>query len=88
MARKSSSEIALSEAERFTLERLTRRRKVSRGDAVRAEIVLRAADGLNNCEIAGAVGVTRQTVRTWRERFAEHRLEKFGGFTPRETRAA
>ena len=29
---------------------------------------------VNNCEIAGVVGVTRQTVRTWRDRFAKHRL--------------
>jgi transposase len=42
---------------------------------VRAEIVLRAAEGLNNSEIADAVGVTRPTVRTWRERFAKHRLD-------------
>jgi transposase len=73
--RKAASEITLSEVERSTLERLVRRRKVSRGDAQRAEIVLRAADGLNNCEIADTVGVTRQTVRTWRERFAQHRLD-------------
>ena len=33
--------------------------------------MLRAADGQNNCEIAEAVGVTRQTVRTWRDRFAQ-----------------
>ena len=52
-----------------------RRRKIARADAQRAEIILRAADGLNNCEIADAVGVTRQTVRTWRERFAKHRLD-------------
>jgi len=31
-------------------------------------------DGLNNCEIAEAVGASRQTVRTWRERFAKYRL--------------
>ena len=41
----------------------------------RADIVLLAADGLNNCAIAAKVGVTRQTVRTWRERFAKHRLD-------------
>ena len=34
------------------LQRLVRRRKVARGDAQRAEIILRAADRLNNCEIA------------------------------------
>lgn len=70
-----ASTIELSEEEREYLGRLVRRRKVSRGDAQRAEIVLRAADGLNNCEIAAAIGVTRQTVRTWRERFAKHRLD-------------
>jgi transposase len=70
-----ASKIKLSENEREYLKRLVRRRKVARGHAQRAEIVLRAADGLNNCEIAAAVGVTRQTVRTWRERFAKHRLD-------------
>ncbi len=73
--RKAASEIKLTDEERSVLERLGRRRKVSRGEAQRADIVLRAADGLNNCEIADAVGVTRQTVRVWRERFAEHRLD-------------
>ena len=62
-ARKASA-IKLSVEERDFLLRLVRRRKVARGDAQRAEIILRAANGLNNCEIADAVGVTRQTVRT------------------------
>lgn len=76
MARRTAaSEITLTDDERGTLERLVRRRKVSRGEAQRADIVLRAADGMNNCEIADAVGVTRQTVRIWRERFAADRLD-------------
>ena len=75
MARRKASRVELSSDERDTLERLVRRRKVSRGEALRADIVLRAADGLNNCEIADVVGVTRQTVRTWRERFAKDRLD-------------
>lgn len=75
MARRAASEIRLSSEERDALERLVRRRKIAHGDAQRAEIVLRAADGENNCRIADAVGVTRQTVRTWRERFARHRLD-------------
>jgi transposase len=70
-----ASVITLSVDERAYLERLVRRRKVARGDAQRAEIVLLAADGLNNSAIAAKVGVTRQTVRTWRERFAQHRLD-------------
>ena len=72
---KKAIAIKLSDEERDVLERLVRRRKVARGDALRAEIILRAADGMNNCEIADAVGATRQTVRTWRERFAKHRLD-------------
>jgi transposase len=75
MARRMASPIKLSGAERNALERLVRRRKSARAAALRAEIVLRAADGENNCEIADAVGVTRQTVRTWRGRFAQHRLD-------------
>jgi transposase len=67
--------ITLSVDERAYLDRLVRRRKVGRGDAQRAEIVLLAADGLHNCAIAAKIGVTRQTVRTWRERFAKHRLD-------------
>ncbi len=73
-----ASEITLTDEERATLERLLRRRKVSRGEAQRAEIVLRAGDGMNNSEIADTVGVTRQTVRVWRERFARHRLDGLG----------
>ena len=75
MLRRKTSRIELSDDERNVLERCVRRRKISRAEALRADIILRAADGLNNSEIADAVGVTRQTARTWRERFAKHRLE-------------
>jgi hypothetical protein len=67
--------IALDVAERSELKRRARRRKTSRGDAQRAEIVLLAADGLANVAIAEQLGVTRLTVTTWRKRFAAHRLD-------------
>ena len=70
-----ASAVKLNADERDFLERRVRRRKVAQGDAVRAEIILRAGDGMNNSEIAHAVGVTRQTVRTWRKRFTKHRLD-------------
>ena len=75
MGAKEAVAIELSGEERDTLARRLRRRKISRGEAQRAEIVLLAADGENNCEIARRVGVTRQTVRAWRERFAVTRLD-------------
>jgi transposase len=73
-ARKAST-INLTEDERDFLQRLVRRRKVALADAQRAEIILRSADGLNNCKIARVVGVTRETVRKWRGRFVRHRLD-------------
>jgi len=42
---------------------------------MRAEIVLLAADGLNNCAIADEIGASRMTVLTWRKRFAAQRLD-------------
>ena len=52
-----------------------RRRKVARADAMRAEIVLLAAQGVSNLAIAERLGITRVTVATWRRRFAEKRLD-------------
>ena len=67
--------IVLNESERGELEARVRRRKIARADAMRAEIVLLAADGLNNCAIADEVGASRMTVLTWRKRFAAQRLD-------------
>src|SRR5208282_443267 len=60
---------------RGELEARVRRRKIARADAMRAEIVLLAADGLNNCAIAEEIGACRMTVMTWRKRFAFRRLD-------------
>src|SRR4051794_17557875 len=43
---------------------------VRAGLAQRARIVLLVADGVSNTEIAERVGVARQTVISWRERYA------------------
>ena len=75
MAWRSAVWIELDEAERRELEARTRRRKISRADAMRAEIVLLAADGATNLAIAEQLGVTRLTVATWRKRFAAKRLD-------------
>src|SRR5437870_1977619 len=75
MAWKSAVRIELDEAERRELEARTRRRKISRADAMRAEIVLLAADGTTNLAIAAQLGVSRLTVATWRQRFAAKRLD-------------
>ena len=65
----------LSEAERAELQGWSRRRKTAQALALRARIVLRAAEGLSNTAIAAELGVAKHTVGKWRERFAKGRLE-------------
>jgi len=67
--------IELNDAERSELQARARRRKIARADAMRAEIVLLAADGMSNLAIAQRLGITRVTVATWRKRFAAKRLD-------------
>lgn len=67
-------DIELTASERRTLERLARSRTVSTRHADRARIVLLAADGFSNADVAAELGVKPHTVGRWRNRFAEHRL--------------
>src|SRR5215211_7083298 len=67
--------IEVSDAERAQLEAWTRRRTSAQALAQRARIVLLAAEGLKNTEIAQRLGVSRNMVTTWRSRFAAHRLD-------------
>ena len=59
----------LTAAERAELEALTRRHSAGQQVVVRARIILAAAAGLNNCQIAREVGVALETVRLWRHRW-------------------
>ena len=75
MVMRPSVGIKLTEDERSELERLARGRKVWRALSDRAHIVLLAAEGLTNVQIGKALGVTDQTTRKWRNRFAAQRLD-------------
>ena len=66
---------ALSDLERGELEGLSRRRRTAQGLARRAQIVLAAAEGLENKQIAARLGSDPTTVGKWRRRFAERRLD-------------
>ena len=55
------------------LDDAERLRRWAAGDdplALRASIVLLALDGLRNSDISRRLGVSRQTVGTWRRRYA------------------
>jgi len=67
--------IELSEDERAQLQRWARRRRSSAGLAQRSRIVLECAKGETNTAVAERVGVSTPTVRRWRGRFAERRLD-------------
>jgi transposase len=67
--------VEVSEDERRELELLTRRRRTAQGLARRAQIVLAAAEGLQNKQIVARLGVDANTVGKWRRRFAERRLD-------------
>jgi transposase len=64
-------QVVLSTEQREELEKLARGRKVPARVVERARIVLLAAAGKQNQEIAEICGVTRQTAGLWRRRFVE-----------------
>ena len=68
-------QIVLSAEEREQLESWTRRRTSAQALALRSRIVLAAAEGLTNSEIADRLEVSRPTVTKWRTRFARQRLD-------------
>ena len=72
---KTAIAIGLSESERRELEGLASRRKTAQGLAQRARIVLLAAEGLENRDIALRMEAAPNTVGKWRRRFAERRIE-------------
>jgi putative transposase len=61
--------VDLTPAEQQGLDALVRRHTAPQQLATRAQIVLLAAEGLNNCQIARHLGLDVDTVRLWRQRW-------------------
>jgi transposase len=66
--------LAVSESEAESLRALTRAGTTEQRLAMRARIVLRAAEGAANVEVARELGVSIPTVLLWRRRFKERGL--------------
>jgi transposase len=66
--------IRVTAEERAELERRIHARTGSQQSAQRAQIVLRAAAGDQNKDIATALGIAWHTAQHWRDRFAAERL--------------
>ncbi len=73
--------LVLSDAERVSLEALSRKRTASQSLAERARVVLACADegGVAPLtRVAARTGMSRESVRKWRVRFAERRMDGLG----------
>ena len=70
MAGPSVRPIVLTETQRCILEGVVRRTHCPQALAVRARVVLAAAEGLDNSQIARRLDCHRDLARRWRARFA------------------
>lgn len=61
--------VSLSEIERNELQRMVRGHTTAQQVALRARIILEADAGQNNSQIGRELGVSVETVRTWRKRW-------------------
>jgi hypothetical protein len=78
MPRQSPFEIVLSPEEQSLLETRARQYTLPHAEVVRAKVILLAAQGLENEQIAWRLDLSRQTVSKWRKRFYEERLAGLG----------
>jgi putative transposase len=67
---KRATPIVLSEKEQEGLLQISKRHRSEQQMALRARIVLAAAQGHSNVRIASEVGINVDTVRLWRDRWA------------------
>ncbi len=75
MARKSPYVLELSSEELAVLESRARKYTLPYRDVFRARIVLLAARGLDNDQIAARLSTRREVVSKWRKRFFQEGLQ-------------
>ena len=74
MPRSSPYSIALSSAEEQELRRRAAKYTLPYFEVIRAKMILLAAEGLPNDQIAARLSTRREIVSMWRKRFFEDRL--------------
>jgi transposase len=74
MANHPAPPLAVSESEAEALRAMTRAGTTEQRTALRARIILRAAEGVANVAIADELGISVPTVGLWRTRFRERGL--------------
>jgi hypothetical protein len=74
MPRRSPFSIMLSEEEEAILRKRSRKYTLPYIEVVRAQMILMAAEGMSNQQIATRLNTRREVVSRWRKRFFEDRL--------------
>jgi hypothetical protein len=74
MSRKSPYTIVLSGKEREELQNRSAKYTLPYFVVLRAKMILMAASGMDNDEIAAALDTRREVVSMWRKRFFEERI--------------
>ena len=74
MSRKSPFPIIPTQEEEQELRKRSRRYTLPYIEVVRAQMILMAAEGMSNDEIATRLNTRREVVSRWRKRFYEQRL--------------
>jgi len=69
MPRKSPFEIIMTNEERDHLTTISRKYTAPYRDVIRAQVILLAAEGMENKEIGERLNLPRKTVSKWRKRF-------------------
>src|SRR5215469_18232354 len=68
---KQASHVKLSERQQEALVQITRRHRSEQQQVLRARIVLAAAQGHSNAQIAHELAINVDTARLWRDRWVE-----------------
>ena len=79
--------VALTEDQRRTLQHWSRGRSLPARQVERARVVLLAADGKQDLEIAAEIGISNQKAARWRNRFLKLGLVGLEKDAPRPGRA-
>ncbi len=74
--------LSITDDERIQLERFAKSRTMAHRTVLRARALVLAADGVANNAIGEQVGVNPNSVRLWRRRFEEERIDGVGRVAP------
>lgn len=79
---KAAQALVLSRRDRGTLETWVNAHRTPQQIALRAQLILCAADGVANSTIANELGITRPTVLQWRQRFEREGVDALTRIKP------